>query len=185
VSEPVRVEPNVGNQPFCASDSVDPLVDVTEERSDKEISRAIGEEFRRAREARGWSQRQLVTRLPSGIGERTLLSYEHGARHLSFLRFLELCRALGEDAPSLARRALQRARIHLQNLTLRVDLRELLQDRSNTFRPVMQWARNTLNENPNGTVDIEPVVVKHLALFVGCDYRDLANYLARFLPEED
>lgn len=181
----VRGKPSVGHQPFCASDSVDPLADATEEQLDKEISRAIGDELRRAREALGWSQRQLVARLPSGIGERTLLSYEHGARNFSFLRFLELCRALGVDAPSLVRRALQRARIHLQNLTLRVDLRELLQDRSNTYRPVMQWARNTLNENPNGTVDIEPVVVKHLALFVGCGYHDLANYLAQFIPEKD
>lgn len=60
----VRGELSVGHQPFCATDSVDPLADITEEQSDKEISRAIGDELRRAREALGWSQKQLVARLP-------------------------------------------------------------------------------------------------------------------------
>lgn len=63
--------------------------------SDKVISRAVGEEMRRTREAKGWSRNYLVTRLPSGIGARTLLSYEHGTRHLTLLRFIEVCRALG------------------------------------------------------------------------------------------
>jgi ribosome-binding protein aMBF1 (putative translation factor) len=52
--------------------------DAPGEATEKVISRAIGEELRRAREATGWSRLQLVSRLPSGIGDRTLLSYEHG-----------------------------------------------------------------------------------------------------------
>lgn len=46
-----------------------------EDASTRTISRAIGEELRRAREATGWSRGQLVAQLPSGIGDRTLLSY--------------------------------------------------------------------------------------------------------------
>jgi transcriptional regulator with XRE-family HTH domain len=88
-------------------------VEAPGEPSDKMISRAIGEELRRARETLGWSRGQLVARLPSGIGDRTLLSYEHGTRHLTTLRLVELCRALGVAAPTLLNQALQRARIHL------------------------------------------------------------------------
>lgn len=102
-----------------------------DELSDKMISRALGEELRRTREARGWSRTQLVERLPSGIGERTLLSYEHA-----------------------------------------------------TFRPLNEWARNTLNECPDGIVEVEPVVVRNLALFIGCTHQRLASYLARFLSCE-
>ncbi len=155
-----------------------------DELSDKMISRALGEELRRTREARGWSRTQLVERLPSGIGERTLLAYEHATRHFTTLRLIEIARALGVDAPTLLAQALQRARIHLANLPLKVDLHVLLLDGSGTFRPLNQWARNTLNECPDGIVEVEPVVVRNLALFIGCTHQRLASYLARFLPCE-
>lgn len=152
--------------------------------SDKVVSRAVGEELRRAREALGWSRGQLVARLPSGIGERTLLSYEHGTRHFTVLRLVEIARALGVDGPTLLTRGLQRARVYLEAMTLHVDLRQLLCDNNNVFRPMVQWARNTLNEHPEGVVEVEPAVVRNLALFVGCPSQDLANYLARFTPDE-
>lgn len=125
-----------------------------------------------------------MSHLPSGIGDRTLLSYEHGTRHLTVLRFIELCRALGVAAPTLLNQALQRARIHLQNLVLQIDLKHLLNDRSEKFRPMHQWARNKLNENPDGVVELAPASVRELATFVGCTYHELATYLAKFLPEE-
>lgn len=151
---------------------------------DKVISRAVGEELRRTREALGWSRGQLVARLPSGIGERTLLSYEHGTRHFTVLRLIEISRALGVDAPTLLARGLQRARVYVETMTLHVDLRALLLDNNNVFRPMAQWARNTLNEHPDGIVEVESAVVRNLALFVGCSRQDLANYLARFTPDE-
>jgi transcriptional regulator with XRE-family HTH domain len=161
-----------------------PSADVRDEVTEKTISRALGEELRRAREAKGWSRAQLVSQLPSGIGDRTLLSYEHGTRHLTVLRFIELCHTLGVTAPTLLNQALQRARIHLQNLVLHVDLRHLLNDRGDKFRPMHQWARNKLNENPAGVVELPPSSVRELATFTGCTFQDLANHLARFQPEE-
>jgi hypothetical protein len=155
------------------------------EPSDKVISRALGEELRRAREACGWSRLQLVSRLPSGIGDRTLLSYEHGTRHLTVIRFIEICWAMGVDSAALHSRALQRARIHVETMNLHVDLRALLLDCNNSamFRPMVQWARNTLNENPEGIVEVQPVAVRNLALFVGCLRQDLTSYLAQFVPD--
>lgn len=158
-------------------------VDVTHDQTEKVISRAIGEELRREREALGWSRAQLVALMPSGIGDRTLLSYEHGTRHLTMLRFIEVCHALGVDSAMVHRRALQRARVNLETITLEVDLRFLLNDNSATYRPIQQWARNSLNEHPDGVVDIAPEVVKNLAWSVGCGYPGLVKYLARFIPE--
>jgi transcriptional regulator with XRE-family HTH domain len=150
---------------------------------DKEVARAIDEELRYAREARGWSRGQVVAQLPSGIGDRTLLSYEHGTRHCTALRLIEICKVLEVDPPVLLRRGLQRARIYLDSIALRVDLKALVNDQSEKFRPMVQWARNTLNDTPSGVVEVEPAVVKNLALFVGCNYNELAAYLARFLPD--
>lgn len=154
-----------------------------EKVTDKAISRAIGEELRRTREAMGLSRGKLVSRLPSGIGDRTLLSYEHGTRHLTVLRFLELCHHLEFPAPTLLTQALQRARIELANLVLHVDLRALISDRSDKFRPMLQWARNKLNKHPGGVVELPPSSVEELADFVGYTYRELVVYLARFTPE--
>lgn len=158
-------------------------MDPQSEATEKTISRAIGEELRRAREAQGLSRGQLVAQLPSGIGDRTLLSYEHGTRHLTVLRLIELCRVLGIAAPTLLNLALQRSRIHLQNLVLQVDLRFLLNDMNERFRPMHQWARNKLNDNPAGVVELPPSSVRELAAFVGCTYTELAGYLAKFIPE--
>jgi hypothetical protein len=179
------MESDVSDLETGASGSMNAPLDFSSDHMEKEVSRAVGEEMRRMREVRGWSRAQLVARLPSGIGDRTLLSYEHGTRHLTFLRFLEICWALGVDGPTMARRALQRARIRLAALTLQVDLNTLLVDPGDTYRPMIKWARNTLNEHPGGIVEVEPVVIKNLAWFVGCTQRDLTNYLARFLPDEE
>ena len=150
---------------------------------DKRVSVALGAELRRVREARGLTCKQLADLLPSGIGDRTLLSYEHGTRHLTTLRLIELCRAMRVDAPSLLTRALQRARIHMSSLILEVDLRALLLDDRAQFRPIAQWARNALTMHPDGVMVVEPPAVRNLALFVGCTYHELANHLARFVPD--
>lgn len=151
--------------------------------SEKMISRAIGLELRHTRESLGWSRLHLAARLPSGIGDRTLLSYEHGSRNLTALRLIEIGYAMETDPSMLMSRGLQRARILLQNLALEVDLRALLHDQNGTFRPMRQWARNTLNVHPDGIAHIEPTVAQNLALFIGCPYLDLVNYLSRFIPD--
>ena len=89
----------------------------------------------------GWSRAQLVARLPFGIGERTLLTYEHGTRQLTVLRFNEICRALGIAAPTLLGQALQRARIHLQNLMFQIDSVNC-STTSDKFRSMVQWAHS-------------------------------------------
>lgn len=159
---------------------MEPRDDVAE----KAISRAIGEELRRAREANGWTRGQLVSRLPSGIGDRTLLSYEHGTRHLTVLRFIELCAVLDVSAPTLLNQGLQRARLRLQNIVLQVNLRDLLSDRNDKFRPIIPWARNKLLEYPDGVVELPPSSVRELATFIGRPYLELAGYLARFIPDD-
>ncbi|GAB1516358.1 helix-turn-helix domain-containing protein [Actinophytocola sp. KF-1] len=156
----------------------------TREVTDKAISRAVGEELRRAREAGGWTRSDFVARLPSGIGDRTLLSYEHGTRHLTVLRLIELCDTMGVPAPTLLNQALQRARIHLHNLALQIDLHHLLTDRNHKFLPLARWARNKLIQHPDGIVELPASSVRELATFIGCPHRELATYLAKFIPKQ-
>jgi len=98
-------------------------------------------------------------------------------------RLIELCDALGVDAPTILGRAMQRTLLHLETLPLTVDLCALVNDYSPTFRPMHQWAKHKLNECPDGVVELPPASVRELATFVGCGYEELARWLARFLPE--
>lgn len=147
------------------------------------LARAIGEELRRAREALGVSRAKFVAGLPSGIGERTLLAYEHGLRQISIVRLVELCEHLGVSAPDLLRRAMQKVDTYLSNLTLRVDLRDLIDSVNNRFRPLVPWARNRLNDTPDGTAHLSPSAIRELAAFIGQPENELARYLARFGPK--
>jgi hypothetical protein len=156
---------------------------VPEELVGDAVTQGVGGELRCLREARGLSRLQVVSRLPSGIGDRTLLSYEHGTRQLTVLRLAELSWALGANAPTVLAYGLQRARLLLDHLTLAVDLRALLLDERVTFRPLAQWARNLLNDHPDGIVEVEPAVVRHLASFIGCTHSELAEHFARFTPD--
>jgi transcriptional regulator with XRE-family HTH domain len=153
--------------------------------SEKVISRALGKALREAREALHWSRGQLVARLPSRIGDRTLLTYEHGTRPLTVLRLLEIARVVGIPGPTLLTLALQKAELELTNLVLRVDLHALLKNESVECRPMIQWARNKLNKNPDGFVELSPSIVEELANFAGYAHEDLAKYLAQFAPKED
>jgi transcriptional regulator with XRE-family HTH domain len=148
------------------------------------IARALGEELRRAREAKGWSRAYFVSLLPSGIGERTLLAYEHGLRQLTVVRLAELCDVLEVTAPGTLTHAMQKASLHLRNLVLSVDLRQLLADRGNKFRPMFPWARNRLTDTPGGVVELTPSAVRELAAFIGYPHDELADFLARFTPAD-
>jgi transcriptional regulator with XRE-family HTH domain len=158
-------------------------LDVTDEVTSTAIARALGDELRRAREARGWSRARFVRRLPSQIGDRTLLAYEHGLRQLTVLRLLELSEELEVPASVIVAQALQRARLYLDNLVVRVDLRTLLQDTNSNYRPMFPWARNRMNDSTDGVIEVTPSGVRELAAVLGRTPQELTSYLVKFTPE--
>ena len=159
-------------------------VDVTDEATGAAIARALGEELRRVREARGWSRAQFVKGLPSQIGDRTLLSYEHGSRQMTVLRLLELSEGLGVPASAIVAQAMQRARLYLQNLVLRVDLRLLLQDNNMHYRPLSSWARNRLGKASGGVIEVTPSGLRELAAVLGRTPEEVSAYFAKFVPDD-
>lgn len=151
---------------------------------ERAIARAIGAELRLAREERGWSRAHLVTQLPSGVGDRTLLSYEHGTRRLTIMRFIEMCHVLGVSAAELLARAFQRARIRLEDLVLQVDLVAVLADDAPALSALHRWAHHKLRRQQSRVAELTPDAVTELADAVGCSKRELTDYLAGFLPDE-
>ena len=156
----------------------------TDEVTDKAFARILGHEIRRAREARGWTRLQLVARLPSGIGDRTLLSYEHGVRYLTVVRFREICRVLDVSASEILHRAGEIAQ-DLRAHSIKISLPAVLRDERVEFEPVRLWARNRLRDEPYAEVLLlASVTVRELAMALGFSHGELAAYLAEFGSEK-
>ncbi|MGH3876666.1 MAG: helix-turn-helix domain-containing protein [Actinophytocola sp.] len=102
--------------------------DVHDGVADRVFTRALGEELRRVREHVGWSQSELVARMPSRLHVKTLATYEQGVRHCSVVRLLEVCRTVGSPAPDVLGRAMRHADIDLGRTALDVDLTALAVD---------------------------------------------------------
>lgn len=146
------------------------------------LSKKLGLEIRHVRESMGWSRGYMCSMLPCRIGDRTLLSYEQGTRQLTVNRLVEICAVLGREPDEIMGAAVQKARIHLENLNMKIDLRAVLRDNNPTYRPMVQWARNCLNKTPSGITELTPAAVRALADLSGFAEKRLANYLAEFRP---
>jgi transcriptional regulator with XRE-family HTH domain len=158
------------------------VLNIEDEKTTSAIARGLGDELRSRREAQGWSRAAFVRRLPSGIGDRTLLAYEHGLRQLTVVRLIELSQGLEVGAPIVLGQGLQRAEVTLQDIPLRVDLSQLLRTTSMNVRPLHQWAKNRMRDSENGVAEVMPSGVKELAASVGFLHQDVASQLATFIP---
>jgi transcriptional regulator with XRE-family HTH domain len=155
----------------------------SDEVPDRAFAKVLGQEIRRAREAKGWTRAELVEQLPSGIGDRTLLSYEHGTRQITVSRFIEISKALGVAAVELLDEALRKAR-DLRTFSLHVNLRAILDDHQARFEPIRTWARNRLQASPNAAVLLAPGTVLELAAAADISHSELAAYLFEFTAME-
>lgn len=155
------------------------MVDLT----DPAFARVLGHEIRRAREERGWTRAQLVEKLPSGIGDRTLLSYEHGIRHVTVCRFVEIIRTLGDSASEVLAKALERAD-DLRGRQLHVNLRRLVKDEKKGFESVRKWAKNRLAHYPSPIVLLSPHTLRELSVALDLTHTELTSYLIEFCPAD-
>ena len=153
-------------------------VDIT----DRVFAKAVGQAIRQAREAHGWTRQYLVERLPCGIGDRTLLSYEHGIRFLSVVRFEEICRALGVAGSEILRRAEDAAR-DLTQRTLTVNLRAVKKE-SDAPPGVAEWARRRVLAGDGPYLRLEPATLREMAATLDLSHEDLATYLAAHAVDE-
>lgn len=151
--------------------------------TDRVFAKFLGSAIRRAREGRGWTRDEMVKALPSGITNRTLLSYEHGIRYVTVVRLVELCRALEVPASEVLRRA-EVAAADLPLHTLTVNLRAVTKEPQVGFEAVAEWARHRLSGGGGALVRLEPATVREIAAALGLDHSRLAGYLAEFSVDE-
>lgn len=147
--------------------------------TDDGLARLLGREVRLAREARGWTRIQLVERLPSGIGDRTLLSYEHGMRFMTVIRLIEICRVLEVPAALILDRVMEKAR-DLRTYSFRVNLRAIVRDKREGFDLVRSWAETRLRESSGPELTLASATVREMSAVLGIEHSELAAYLIAF-----
>lgn len=116
--------------------------------------RTLGDELRRARKQRGWTRRDLQSRLQSEISLQTLATYELGTRQCSVVRLVELCLAMDQQPHELLARVDQRAFADDTSDRIRIDLAAAAASSEPELLPLRRWASGRLHE-VGGTKDQE------------------------------
>jgi transcriptional regulator with XRE-family HTH domain len=150
------------------------------------VSRALGDEIRRLRDAAGMSRASLIERMGSDIHAQTLATYEAGSRQCTVTRFVEICMALGVAPSDVLGLALQRAEIDLLKNGMRVDLRAIIADNRAEMTLIRKWARKRLAADPNGSgvVRIGGSAIQELAILSDyADHEQLIDELLKFSPQ--
>jgi transcriptional regulator with XRE-family HTH domain len=148
------------------------------------IARAVGEELRRARDARGFTREELVARLPFRLHAQTLAAYERGTIQCTIRRFVEICRVIGAPAPDVLSWALQRAEVDLQFIGIQIDLPALLKDTKAELAPLRNWASKRLaSSGEAGIVRLQLAALQEMAVLFDIDQTELVRELIRFTPQ--
>lgn len=148
------------------------------------ITRAIGDEIRRARHSAGWSRAELAARMPTDVHVRTIAAYEQGERQCAIPRLVELCLVLGVVPSELLQLALYRVELLLPHVELQVDLRALIRDDREGFGRLRDWARKRLERDARGSgvARLNHAVVDEMAVWLDYSRPALLQYLSAFRP---
>jgi transcriptional regulator with XRE-family HTH domain len=146
------------------------------------VNLLVGQEIRAARDQAGLTRRELASRLPYPIGERTLLTYEQGNRRIDLDRLIDICDVLGESAPDLLRRALEKA-ARPSGLRFFVSVVRIAADQTPGFANLQKWAAARLKENRKPVL-LAGATVREMAYICGTSHEELAGHLVQFMVDE-
>jgi transcriptional regulator with XRE-family HTH domain len=157
--------------------------DSHDDAADSTITRALGDELRRARESVGLTRADLIARMPTEIHSQTLASYERGVRQCTVGRLAEICQAMGVSAPDLLRWAMQRAELDLPVIGIQIDLHAVISDKRKELDPLRRWAGDRLSEDSgSGHFHLEWPVILEMGRLFGIARAQFVSYLISFTP---
>jgi transcriptional regulator with XRE-family HTH domain len=145
--------------------------------------RVLGDELRKVRKARGWTRKDLQSRLGVDISLQTLATYELGTRQCSVVRLVELCAAMEELPHNLLERVHQRVFTEQSVASaVLVDLSNVIKDEQSELLPFRRWALDRFNELPahaSTEIRLGLPALERLAELCGLDTVELIRRLRR------
>jgi transcriptional regulator with XRE-family HTH domain len=112
--------------------------------------RVLGDELRSLRKQRGWTRKELNSRLQSEISLQTLATYELGTRQVSVVRLVEICAALAVPAHEVLARVHERVFGDTPSGHLSLNLVAIVADERPELQPLRRWAQGRLHTLPLG-----------------------------------
>ncbi|GLZ31877.1 transcriptional regulator [Lentzea sp. NBRC 105346] len=108
--------------------------------------RVLGDELRTLRKQRGWTRKELNSRLQTEISLQTLATYELGTRQCSVVRLVEICHALDIPAHEVMARVHERVFGDTPAGHLTLNLDAIAADDSTHLMPLRRWAQGRLHQ---------------------------------------
>lgn len=141
--------------------------------------RVLGDELRRVRKQRGWTRKELQTRLDNDISLQTLATYELGTRQCSVVRLAELCLAMEVLPQEVLARVHDRVFSDERPGHLRVNLAKVVGDGQPELLPLRRWAADRLQQSQHGQPEIhlDLAALEQMAELCGLDTVDLISRL--------
>ncbi|WP_432856975.1 helix-turn-helix transcriptional regulator [Amycolatopsis sp. CA-161197] len=154
--------------------------------------RILGDELRKLRRRRGWTRKELNTRLQSEISLQTLATYELGTRQCSVVRLVELCVAMDELPQDLLAKVHRRVFVEEPG-RVRVDLRRVVAEASPELLPLRRWAEDRLRRGDPGAgattlssspaeVSLDLPALERMAELCDLPVVDLISHLRKLAP---
>ncbi|WP_026316700.1 helix-turn-helix domain-containing protein [Actinokineospora enzanensis] len=129
--------------------------------------KVLGDEIRKLRKQRGWTRKELNSKLQSDISLQTLATYELGTRQCSVVRFVEICVALDALPHDLMARVHDRVFADTPIGRVRVDLKRAVADTRPELLPLRRWAAELLTGQEE--VHLDKVALDRLAELCGME----------------
>ena len=157
------------------NDTEDAARQATEDR----FLRALGTRLQTARNDRGLTRNRFRDHLRHALGlelsSQTLATYESGTRQCTVFRWVQLCRALGEDPASLLRETA--TSIYCDSTALQLDLYRTAELQDAELASIVGWSRSYLRDGGPARVPFTTVSLDHAALLCGTDAPHLLERL--------
>lgn len=142
--------------------------------------RALGDELRRVRRQRGWTRKDLQSRLQSDISLQTLATYELGTRQCTVVRLVELCIAMDFLPQDLLTRVHDRVFGHDPSGKVTVKLAQVVEDAQPELLPFRRWARDRITESGAGQeIHLDLAALEQLARLCDMDTVELVGRLRK------
>ncbi|WP_199442485.1 helix-turn-helix domain-containing protein [Umezawaea beigongshangensis] len=140
--------------------------------------RVLGDELRNLRKQRGWTRKELNSRLQSDISLQTLATYELGTRQCSVVRLVEICHALEVPAHQVLARVHERVFGDAPAGHLTLSLTLVAKDTRPHLTPLRRWAQGRLQQlTPGASTDVhlDASAVEYMAQLCQLSAADLVR----------
>jgi hypothetical protein len=152
------------------------------------LARALGLELRQARKRRKLTLKDIMGRMRGPVSMSSMVSYGTGARPLTVVRFVEMCKVMGEAPGQLLDKACLRASAEFpddapvpaaasDDQLLFIRFAKVAESRDPVLHPFASWAKKVAGFGPANVSTMDLDTARAMACVCGVDLPQLVELL--------